>query len=87
MATRYPRIQVTKTPELSEALGRSAAFLDEGLPESKLLAELAIRGAEELAEEEKRREVLKARLIARIRDPDGFDDEALAEVRGFYGER
>lgn len=87
MATRYRRIQVTRTPELDEALGRSEAILGEKLPESKLVTELALRGAEQLAAERERRQELKRKLIAQLKDPDGFDRKALAEVRGFYGKR
>lgn len=87
LATRYRRIQVTRTPELSEALGRGAAILGNKLPESRLVAELAIRGAELLASQHERKEALKRKLIAQLRDPDGFDRKALAEVRSFYGKR
>lgn len=87
MATRYRRIQVTRTPELDEALGRSAAILGGKLPESKLVTELALRGAEQLAAERERKHELKQKLIAQLKDPDGFDRKALAEVRSFYGKR
>lgn len=87
VATKYPRIQVTKTPELSDALGQGAAMLGAEMPESKLVSELAIRGAEQLKSDERRRRQTKADLIAQLKDAEGFDRAALAEVRDLYAKR
>ncbi|MDR0284881.1 MAG: hypothetical protein LBI33_08340 [Propionibacteriaceae bacterium] len=50
MATTYPRVQVTVTPEVAEALAR-ARTLWPGRPASQLMASLATAGAEALAEQ------------------------------------
>lgn len=51
MATRYPRVQVTVDPTLEEAM---AAIDPSPKSKSRLIRDLALRGAE-IAEEDKRR--------------------------------
>lgn len=55
MATRFVRIPVTKDKALSEALDRVKA-LEEGKPMATLVHDLAIRGADVVVEERRKRE-------------------------------
>jgi hypothetical protein len=53
MATRHPRVQVTVDPELAEAM---AAVEPHPKSRSRLIRDLALRGAEAAAEERRERE-------------------------------
>jgi hypothetical protein len=55
MATRFDRIAVTKDPALAAALDRATALAGAGKPAATLVHDLAIRGADALVEEERRR--------------------------------
>ena len=55
MATRFGRIAVTKDPALAAALDRATPLVGAGKPAATLVHDLAIRGAEALVEEERRR--------------------------------
>jgi hypothetical protein len=50
MPTQHPRVQVTKDPELAEALRAAAPHLRAGLPLSQQIRELAIIGSRHLQE-------------------------------------
>ncbi len=52
MATKHPRVQVTVDPELAEAM---AAVEPQPKSRSRLIRDLALRGAEVAAEERKER--------------------------------
>jgi hypothetical protein len=52
MATKYPRVQVTVDPELSEAM---AAVEQHPRSRSRMIRDLALRGAEVAVEEQQRR--------------------------------
>lgn len=54
MATKHRRIAVTKTPELAAALRRGRGVYGNELAESRLLAKLAVRGAEDATAERQR---------------------------------
>lgn len=56
MATKHPRVQVTVDPELAEAM---AAVDAHPKSRSRLIRDLALRGAEVAAEERQRREEAK----------------------------
>lgn len=62
MPTRYPRIAVTKDPELAAALEQAAPYLP-GKRGAALVRELALRGAETVVREEEERKAAIERLI------------------------
>jgi hypothetical protein len=63
MPTKHPRINVTKDPELAEAIARARPLLN-GAPEAKIVHDLAIRGAEALGADEEIRAKAIEELIA-----------------------
>jgi len=80
MATKHPRVQVTVDPELGAAM---AAVDAHPKSRSRLIRDLAIRGAE-VAAEERRRNDEAIEILCKIADgeiPYDFDalNEALAE--------
>lgn len=80
MPTKHPRIAVTKDAELEGALARvRSEFV--GVPEARVVRDLAIRGAEAIAADEERRLALTEKLIEWSTSPDGIDREALRSVR------
>jgi hypothetical protein len=48
MPTAYPRIALTRDPELDDALRRARPLLGEGKPTAAIARELILRGAREL---------------------------------------
>jgi hypothetical protein len=82
--TRHNRIQVTEDHGLAAALRLAAPHLPAGLPRSQQVRELAIVGAQHLAEAspdgEKRRELLE-KLADHFREPESapWDWQALRE--------
>lgn len=77
MATANPRVQVTVDPELGEAL---AAVEPHPRSKSRLIRDLALRGAEAAAEERARREKAKENLLKIARGEIPYDFEALGEI-------
>jgi hypothetical protein len=55
MAMRFDRIPVRKDPALAEALDRARPLIGPGKPTATLVHDLAIRGADALVEERRRR--------------------------------
>ncbi len=80
MPTKHPRIAVTKGAELEAALARVRSEFA-GVPEARVVRDLAIRGAEAIAADEERRLALTEKLIEWSTSPDGIDREALRSVR------
>jgi hypothetical protein len=78
--TRHRRISVTNDPELEAAITRARPLLN-GAPDATIVRELAIRGAEVLAQDhELRREALK-RLADWATEPDSsMDRETLLRI-------
>lgn len=84
MATRYPRIQVTKDPELGAALSKAAPHL--GHPRAaRLVRELAIRGAEQVLAEQADRRRSRDYLKHVSRERTGLDWGALGELDALWG--
>jgi metal-responsive CopG/Arc/MetJ family transcriptional regulator len=77
MATKHPRVQVTVDPELAEAM---AAVDVHPKSRSRLIRDLAVRGAEAEVEEMQRREEAKQTLLKIVRGEIDYDFEALGEV-------
>jgi hypothetical protein len=46
MASRHPRVQVSRDPDLERAIKRGRAALGPATPTSRVVRELALRGAE-----------------------------------------
>lgn len=55
VATRFNRIAVTKDPALAEALDRAGPLIGIEMPTARLVHDLAIRGADAVVEERRRR--------------------------------
>jgi hypothetical protein len=55
MATRFDRIPVTKDPALAEALDRARPLIGVDKPTARLVHDLAIKGADAVVEERRRR--------------------------------
>lgn len=81
MPTKHQRIAVLKDDELTQALERVASLYP-GVSTSRIVHDMAIRGAEAaVADETRRREALES-LIAWSTDPNSdMDREALLNVR------
>ncbi len=77
MATKYSRVQVTVDPKLAEAM---AAVDAQPSSKSRLIRDLALRGAEVVAEERQRREEAKE-FFRKVADGEiDYDFDALEEV-------
>lgn len=77
MATKHPRVQVTIDPELGDAM---AAVDAKPNSKSRLIRDLALRGAEMELEEHKGREQAKEFFRKVARGEIDYDFEALEEV-------
>jgi len=77
LATSHPRVQVTVDPELAEAL---AAQLDHASSRSRLIRDLALRGAE-AQRHDREREAEALEYLAGIANGEiDFDFDALREI-------
>ncbi len=77
MATVHPRVQVTVDPKLGEAL---AAVEPHPKSRSRLIRDLALRGAEAAEEERGGREAAKQTLLKIARGEISYDFEASREI-------
>jgi hypothetical protein len=78
--TKHQRIPVTNDPELAEALAR-VAHLYAGQPASRVVRELAIRGAEAVeAAETRRAEAMEWLIRVTTRREDVLDWDVLDRV-------
>jgi len=77
MATRHPRVQVTVDQELSEAM---AAVDAHPKSKSRLIRDLALRGAEVAAEEQRRHAKAIEILLKIARGEIPYDFDALKEI-------
>jgi hypothetical protein len=79
--TKHERIAVTKDEELAEALDRVAGLVPADVPQSKLVHDLAVRGAESLRDEQERRRELLDEFADRLASGDPpWDPAVLARV-------
>jgi hypothetical protein len=77
VATKNPRVQVTVDPELSEAM---AAVEPHPKSRSRLIRDLALRGAQAAAEERRRHDEA-IEFLCKVADGEiDYDFDALAEV-------
>jgi hypothetical protein len=72
-----PRVQVTVDPELREAL---SSVDPHPASRSRLIRDLALRGAEVATEERERHEKAKENLLKIARGEVSYDFEALGEI-------
>lgn len=77
MATKHPRVQVTVDPTLAEAM---AAVEPHPKSKSRLIRDLALRGAEVADEDRRRRQEAKETLLKVVRGEIDYDFDALGEV-------
>ena len=78
--TRYPRIGVTRDPELDAALQRAAPLLGDQ-PVAAQVRALAIRGADALVEDEERRKAAIEGLIRfSLREDDLVDWDLIERI-------
>lgn len=78
--TRHPRISVTNDPSLDEAITRARLWMN-GAPDATIVHDLAIRGAEAMAQDEGLRREALERLAEWATDPDSsMDRETLLRV-------
>lgn len=77
MATKNPRVQVTVDPELSEAM---AAVDPQPRSRSRLIRDLALRGAEATLEERRKHDEAIEVLLKVARGDIDYDFDALSEV-------
>ena len=77
MASRYPRVQVTVDPVLAEAM---AAVDPHPKSRSRLVRDLALRGAEAAEEDRQRREEAKETLLKIVRGEIELDLTAAREA-------
>jgi hypothetical protein len=81
MATRHPRIQVPRDPELDRAIARGQALLGPGEPVSRVVHRLALRGVEALEAEAASSGRGRDFLLAVADGDAGFDLASLRTVR------
>ncbi len=79
MATRFVRIAVTKDPLLAEALDRVRTLIGAGKPTATLVHDLAIRGADALVQEQRRRAEQLAWVAEATSSPEVPWDPAVLE--------
>jgi len=77
MVSKYPRVQVTVDPALAEAM---AAVDAHPKSKSRLIRDLALRGAEVVEEDRKRREEAKQTLLKILRGEIELDLDASREA-------
>jgi hypothetical protein len=78
--TRHPRISVTNDPELDEAITRARIWMN-GAPDATIVHDLAIRGAEAMAQGEGLRRAALEQLADWATDPESsMDRETLLNI-------
>jgi hypothetical protein len=81
MATRHPRLQIARDPELDRAIARARALLGPGLPASQVVHRLALRGADALEADAAAAGGGRDFLVAVADGASGLDLDSLRTVR------
>ena len=81
MASRYPRIQVSRDPDLERAIKSGRTALGASAPASRVVRELALRGAEAFEEDEAATRRAADFAISVADGTSGLDLEALKTAR------
>ena len=81
MASRHARVQVSRDPDLERAIKRGRSVLGPSMATSRVVRELALRGAEALeSDEAARREAIEFALSVSD-ETSGLDLESLKTAR------
>lgn len=81
MASRHPRIQVPRDPDLDRAIVRARAVLGSGTPSSQVVHTLAVRGAAALEQDRHAEERAREFLLKVADGASGLNLESLRSVR------
>jgi len=81
MASRHPRIQVSRDPDLERAIKRGRTALGSSAPASRVVRELALRGAEAFEQDEAATQRAADFAVSVADETSGFDFEALKTAR------
>jgi hypothetical protein len=81
IASRHPRIQVPRDPELDRAIARGRRLLGAGAPSSQVVHVLAVRGAAGLEQDRQAAGVAREFLVSVAEGTSGLDLERLRSVR------
>jgi hypothetical protein len=81
IASRHPRIQVPRDPELDRAIRRARGLLGAEAPSSQVVHTLAVRGAAALEQDREAQEHARAFLISVAEGSSGLDLQRLRSVR------
>jgi hypothetical protein len=81
MASRHPRIQVPRDPELDRAIAHARGILGPGTPSSQVVHALAVRGAAALDQDRQAQRRARDFLISVADETSGLDLERLRSVR------
>ncbi|MGI8413631.1 MAG: hypothetical protein ACR2LV_09170 [Solirubrobacteraceae bacterium] len=81
MASRHPRIQVPRDPELEHAIVRARGLLGPSAPCSQIVHALAVRGAQALEHDRQGDERAREFLLSAADGTSGLDLERLRDVR------
>jgi hypothetical protein len=81
MASRHPRIQIPRDPDLDRAIARGRALIGPDAPASQVVHELALRGVEVMEAEAAQRDAGRSFLVAVAEGRSGLDLDGLRTVR------
>jgi hypothetical protein len=81
VASRHPRIQIPRDPELDRAIARARGVLGPGAPSSRVVHALAVRGAEALEQDRRAEGHARDFLISVAEGSSGLDLERLRDIR------
>jgi len=81
MASRYPRVQVSRDPDLERAIKSGRTALGASTPASRVVRELALRGAEAFEEDEAATHRAADFAVSVADGTSGLDLEALKTTR------
>jgi hypothetical protein len=81
IATRHRRIQVTRDPELDDAIARARGMLGAGAPSSQIVHVLAVRGARALEQDREAEDQAREFLVSIADGTSGLDLDRLRDVR------
>jgi hypothetical protein len=81
VATRHPRVQVPRDPDLERAIKRGRAALGASTPISRVVRELALRGAEALDEDQAAEQRAVEFALSVAEGTSGLNLESLRGVR------
>ena len=81
VTTRHPRVQVPRDPELDRAIARGRGVLGPGVPSSKIVHTLAVRGAAALDRDHEAENRARDFLISAAAGDSGLDLASLRDVR------